>query len=70
MIVIIYFYRKNNKLKKGTVIKSTGSWYKLMTEDNEFWDCRIRGKLRLFIHVRGQFVIPFSHKHSEAETTL
>jgi ribosome biogenesis GTPase len=47
MIVIIYFYRKNNKLKKGTVIKSTGSWYKLMTEDNEFWDCRIRGKLRL-----------------------
>ena len=47
MIVIIYFYNKINKLKKGTVIKSTGSWYKLMTEDNEFWNCRIRGKLRL-----------------------
>jgi len=47
MIVIIYFYNKNNKLKKGTVIKSTGSWYKIMTDSNEFWNCRIRGKLRL-----------------------
>ena len=47
MIVIIYFYNKINKLKKGTVIKSTGSWYKIMTDTNEFWDCRIRGKLRL-----------------------
>jgi ribosome biogenesis GTPase / thiamine phosphate phosphatase len=34
-------------LKKGVVIKSTGSWYRLLEEDGTQWDCRIRGKLRL-----------------------
>jgi ribosome biogenesis GTPase len=31
----------------GTVIKSTGSWYKLLDEDGKRWDARIRGKIRL-----------------------
>lgn len=34
-------------LKKGLVIKSTGSWYRLLDENQEEFDCRIRGKLRL-----------------------
>lgn len=34
-------------MTQGTIIKSTGSWYKLITADNTEWDCRIRGKLRL-----------------------
>ncbi|MFK8045252.1 MAG: ribosome small subunit-dependent GTPase A [Crocinitomicaceae bacterium] len=28
------------------VIKSTGSWYKVLDEANQIWNCRIRGKLR------------------------
>jgi len=43
---IIYFYTKKT-LKKGTVIKSTGSWYKVMTDQKALWNCRIRGKIRL-----------------------
>ncbi|MFD1553598.1 ribosome small subunit-dependent GTPase A [Putridiphycobacter roseus] len=35
------------KLKTGTVIKSTGSWYKVLTADLQEWQCRIRGKLRI-----------------------
>ncbi|UKN00924.1 ribosome small subunit-dependent GTPase A [Paracrocinitomix mangrovi] len=34
-------------MKKGIVIKSTGSWYRVMEEDGKERDCRIRGKLRL-----------------------
>ena len=34
-------------MKKGTVIKSTGSWYRLVDESGTEWDCRIRGKLRI-----------------------
>lgn len=34
-------------LKTGTVIKSTGSWYKIKDQEGRPWDCRIRGKLRL-----------------------
>ena len=36
-------------LKKGTVIKSTGSWYsvRLDGEKDEVWKCRIVGKFRL-----------------------
>jgi ribosome biogenesis GTPase len=41
------FLTKNRILKTGLVIKSTGSWYKILTNDNQLWDCRIRGKLRL-----------------------
>ena len=29
------------------VLKSTGSWYKVITEDNKYLDCRVVGKLRM-----------------------
>jgi ribosome biogenesis GTPase len=32
---------------KGTVIKSTGNWYVVMTEDGRKINCRIKGSLRL-----------------------
>ena len=32
---------------KAQVIKSTGSWYFVKNEDNEFVNCRIKGKFRL-----------------------
>lgn len=31
----------------GIVYKSTGSWYTVKTENNEFLDCRIKGKFRI-----------------------
>lgn len=31
----------------GIVYKSTGSWYTVKTEDNLFYDCRIKGKFRI-----------------------
>lgn len=34
-------------MKKGIVIKSTGSWYQVKLEDGERIDCRIIGKFRL-----------------------
>jgi len=34
-------------LKKGVVIKSTGSWYLVKQEDGKEVSCKIRGKLRL-----------------------
>lgn len=32
---------------KGRVLKSTGSWYEVVAEDQQRYDCRIRGKMRL-----------------------
>ncbi len=32
---------------QGTVVKSTGSWYRILCEDGSVADARIRGKLRL-----------------------
>ena len=32
---------------KGTVYKSTGSWYQVKAENGEFYDCRIKGKFRI-----------------------
>ncbi len=32
--------------RTGLVIKSTGSWYKVLDDQNQTWNCRIRGKLR------------------------
>ena len=32
---------------KGTVIKSTGSWYLVRAEDGEIFKCRLRGKFKL-----------------------
>ena len=31
---------------QGLVIKSTGSWYQVLTEDGKYVDCRIKGKFR------------------------
>ncbi len=36
-----------NLLKTGTVIKSTGSWYQVLTPEAHTWQCRIVGKFRL-----------------------
>jgi len=35
------------KLLKGLVYKSTGSWYVLQDDDKEFWNARIKGKLKI-----------------------
>lgn len=32
---------------KGTVYKSTGSWYQVKAENGEFYECRIKGKFRI-----------------------
>lgn len=32
---------------KGTVVKSTGSWYRVVTPEHVSFECRIKGKLRL-----------------------
>ncbi|MDR0969465.1 MAG: ribosome small subunit-dependent GTPase A [Lentimicrobiaceae bacterium] len=32
---------------QGIVIKSTGSWYTVQDENGKFWECRLRGKIRL-----------------------
>lgn len=34
-------------MNKGIVYKSTGSWYTVKTEDNQFYQCRIKGKFRI-----------------------
>lgn len=33
--------------KNGVVIKSTGSWYKVLGECNQTFDCRLRGKFKM-----------------------
>ncbi len=32
---------------QGMVVKSTGSWYCVRTNDGEYHECRIRGKFRI-----------------------
>jgi ribosome biogenesis GTPase len=34
-------------LKKGLVLKSTGSWYSVKTEDGDLINCKVKGKLRI-----------------------
>lgn len=34
-------------MKKGIVIKSTGSWYTVKTEEGEIMECRIKGNFRI-----------------------
>jgi ribosome biogenesis GTPase len=34
-------------LKKGIVVKSTGSWYLVKDEENNFFSCKIKGKYRI-----------------------
>ena len=33
--------------KTGTIIKNTGSWYVVRTQDNEVFDCKVKGNFRL-----------------------
>jgi len=33
--------------KQGTVIRSTGSWYTVMTSDQEIIECKIKGRFRI-----------------------
>jgi ribosome biogenesis GTPase len=39
--------KNTDSLIKGRVIRSTGSWYTVMSADNNIHDCRLRGKYRL-----------------------
>lgn len=32
---------------KGTVVKSTGSWYQVLAENNQVYQCRLKGNFRL-----------------------
>ena len=32
---------------KGLVIKNTGSWYQVKTDDGQFFECKIKGNFRL-----------------------
>ena len=32
---------------KGLVIKNTGSWYVVRTDDGQFFDCKVKGNFRL-----------------------
>lgn len=41
------FHFPNFTLVKGTVIKSTGSWYTVLAANGSVLDCRIKGKLRM-----------------------
>lgn len=34
-------------MKQGVVIKSTGSWFRVLDSDHTLWECRIVGKLRI-----------------------
>lgn len=34
-------------MKKGIVIKSTGSWFTVKSDDNELYNCKIKGKFRI-----------------------
>lgn len=35
-------------MKRGLILKSTGSWYSVKTDDGEVINCKIKGKLRTF----------------------
>lgn len=38
---------QTNIVKSGLVVKNTGSWYVVRTEDGEFIDCKMKGNFRL-----------------------
>jgi len=39
--------RMKKELQKGKVMRSTGSWYQVLTSDMDIIECRIKGKFRL-----------------------
>ncbi len=44
---MIFSGKMNSTKTKGTVVKSTGSHYQVLTDDNERIECRIKGTFRL-----------------------
>ena len=46
MHVLIKFASKNNHLEKGKVIKSTGSFYRVLLEKGAIIECTLKGKFR------------------------
>jgi ribosome biogenesis GTPase / thiamine phosphate phosphatase len=42
-----YKIKIDSGLKKGVVVKSTGSWYLVKDENNNFFSCKIKGKYRI-----------------------
>ena len=34
-------------MMEGLITKNTGSWYQVKTAQNEFFECKIKGNLRL-----------------------
>lgn len=43
-----FFCRKLDRFRlKGIVFKSTGSWYKVQIGEGQFWQCRLKGKIKL-----------------------
>ncbi len=38
---------KDTDIVEGTVIKSTGSWYRVVTKEGKHYDCRLRGKIKM-----------------------
>ena len=46
-VVINNILAKKNELKEGIVVRSTGSWYNVKTEEGIVIQCRIKGKFRL-----------------------
>jgi ribosome biogenesis GTPase len=42
-----YFSRKILEVKKGLVIKTTGSWYVVEGENGEIFECKIKGNFRI-----------------------
>lgn len=44
--IIVSLHIKYQQIVKGTVYKSTGSWYTVKSEDGVFHECRIKGKFR------------------------
>ena len=46
LFFILYLSSYKN-LEKGLVIKNTGSWYLVKTDDNRQIECKIKGNFRL-----------------------
>ena len=37
---------------EGTVYKSTGTWYVVRDKEGEYWDARIKGKLKIDFEIK------------------
>lgn len=43
----VYFCKKIGEAMHGLVTRTTGSWYKVLTDGRQVFDCRLRGKFRM-----------------------